>query len=385
MSIVEIAIIDDGVNFSLLKDIYNNEKKAYIVDNRLSVRRRHNFCNRAVSHGTQCAAILLKYFPLANLTSIQVLDNKSKRCNVDKLVSALYWCSTHGISLVNLSLGSVNFRDADKIENCIGDIAARGMVVVAAISNENVYTLPASLSHVIGVTSYKSDSNCSGYDFCVNSFLGIDVVARSTHEVRIGSRKYSTKRCNSFAAPYIASKIALILESNPKLNLNEIKTILFEQANNFDASINYSSQVLSSSDWIMYAEESADIEIPVALVVLNEEMVLSLRNSFRKDGYFAIYARDNNESCNLPADELIPAHCITKDFLKAIYQKYNCDIILVNASTAMILDLEKVFFDMKIYRNQDGSFSVELYEAQKTIRIDKESKLYSIVKSYLTS
>lgn len=245
---INIAIVDDGVNYNQLifsnKPTYNLE-----VTENLKIKKRRKFFQLGLSHATICAGIINKYCSGIVINSIKVLSSENRKGNIDQLIKALYWCAENNIDIVNLSLGSVYFKDFSRIKKCINDITSRGVIIVAALNNNDKFTMPACLSHVIGVKSDKDFSN-ECYHFISKPWYGIDVLASGIHKLKFKSQEYITKSTNSYAAPLITSIIArFIQEYGCSLSFEQIRFLLYKNSNNFNNEDFLSSNYVSL-DWV---------------------------------------------------------------------------------------------------------------------------------------
>ena len=114
------------------------------------------------------------------------------------------WCFKNQISLVNLSLGTSDFKDCEKLRTLINKYAAKGMIIIAATANSGFVSYPASFTNVIGVATTGSPLGYSK-DYMQ---MGIDTVVPSEHTVKICDEEIKTLLSNSYAAPYASALIA---------------------------------------------------------------------------------------------------------------------------------------------------------------------------------
>lgn len=84
------------------------------------------------------------------ISSVQILDENGQG-GINKLRQAFEWCLEEKIDIVNLSLGTTNFRDKEVLQQIVNDYVRKGLIIIAAFSNEYVTTYPAFFSNVIGV------------------------------------------------------------------------------------------------------------------------------------------------------------------------------------------------------------------------------------------
>jgi len=105
--LVSVAIIDDGINENLYSNIYleNNIE----INSELKISQRKYYDPASISHGTTCAAIIQRYSSCKVLNSVKILNEKTKGTK-SQLIKAIEWCIDKNINLINLSLGSIDYR-----------------------------------------------------------------------------------------------------------------------------------------------------------------------------------------------------------------------------------------------------------------------------------
>ena len=220
---IRVAIIDNGINEHLIKR--RIEKNIAIDENGICIADTKNIDQQQFQHGTNCAMILEKYCPDCRLISIRILDENGEGA-IKNIYPALRWCYNNQISLVNLSLGTTDFRDYGKLRCLINEYAAKGMIIVAATANSGFVSYPASLTNVIGVATTDSP-----LDYCKDYMqMGIDTVVPSVHTIRVHNVEISTSLSNSYAAPYISALIANKLKANRTFEIKSLKRYASEQS-----------------------------------------------------------------------------------------------------------------------------------------------------------
>ena len=134
---------------------------------------------------------------------------------------------------------------------------SKGLIIIAASSNNEYCTYPASFANVIGV--------CSGYEFAVNIqeklSKGIDFVAPSNHEVEIGGVSFRLGKSNSFAAPYVTALVADLIYEKGLMTIDEIRDYLCVKRDNF----------VYSPDWIETAWITPNYQKSKAEYYFNED------------------------------------------------------------------------------------------------------------------
>lgn len=220
---IRVAIIDNGINERLLKR--GIEKSIAIDENGICISDTKNIDQQQFQHGTNCAMILEKYCSDCHVISIRILDENG-RGTIKTIYPALEWCYKNQIKLVNLSLGTVDFRDCEKLRPLINKCAAKGMIIIAATANSGFVSYPASFTNVIGVATTDSP-----LDYCKDYMqMGIDTVVPSVHAIKIYDMEINTPLSNSYAAPYISALTANMLKADSALDIKKFKIYAREQS-----------------------------------------------------------------------------------------------------------------------------------------------------------
>ncbi len=220
---IRIAVIDNGIDGIWIKG--GLEKSIAIDENGRCIVDTKNIDQQQFQHGTNCAMILEKYCPDCRLISIRILDENGEGA-IKNIYPALKWCYENQISLVNLSLGTTDFRDYEKLRCLINEYATKGMIIVAATANSGFMSYPASLTNVIGVATTDSP-----LDYCKDYMqMGIDTVVPSVHTIRVHNMEISTSLSNSYAAPYISALIANKLKADGTFEIKSLKRYASEQS-----------------------------------------------------------------------------------------------------------------------------------------------------------
>ncbi len=219
-----IAIIDNGIN----RDLICKEKiQAQIVidENNRCIEDKNEIQITDFQHGTFCALIVEKYNSHCILNSVRILDKNGKG-GIEKIEPALEWCYQHNIRVVNLSFGTTNFNECEKLKKLVNKYAYNGMIIVAATANSGFVSYPASFTNVIGVATIGSPLSYSK-DYMQ---MGIDTVVPSEHMVKMFDEEIRTSLSNSYAAPYVCALIANRLNIDKALDIKKLKEYAREQS-----------------------------------------------------------------------------------------------------------------------------------------------------------
>ncbi|MBP3718839.1 MAG: hypothetical protein J6I58_04895, partial [Eubacterium sp.] len=106
-------------------------------------------------HGTKMAAKIREMNPNARILSIKALDS-SNRGRVSDIYSAINYAIDSNVSIINLSLTSLNTADSELVVSAIQQAINRGIVVVGAAGNygsDASYFVPGCVSNAIICTA----------------------------------------------------------------------------------------------------------------------------------------------------------------------------------------------------------------------------------------
>ena len=176
-----------------------------------------------VGHGTACAGIIHAIAPAADLVSIRVLG-ADNRGGGGPFASALAWAIGQGFGVVNLSLSSRSESMAGRFHELADAAYFANTLLVCAANNVTGPSYPSLFAAVVSVAAHDvRDPDVWFYnpsppvEFGAHG-LDVDVAWRA------GSRIRATG--NSFAAPHLAGRAALIRARHPDASPFEVKTML---------------------------------------------------------------------------------------------------------------------------------------------------------------
>ncbi|MFC3040403.1 S8 family peptidase [Virgibacillus xinjiangensis] len=263
---VTIAVIDTGVHphsdltstsnrIVAFKDFINGREEPY-DDNGHGT----HCAGDAVGDGYQSDGLYIGPALEASIVGIKVLDeNGSGRLST--IIEGIEWCinnkDEYNIRIISLSLGAQafeSFRD-DPLSVAVEEAWHKGIVVCAAAGNsgpqQTTISTPAINPFIITVgstmdqnTEERSDDHIADYSSrgpTVDSFIKPDIYAPGTdiisllapdstveHELpeQVVDENYLQLSGTSMATPICAGVVAQMLEANPDLSPNDIKSIL---------------------------------------------------------------------------------------------------------------------------------------------------------------
>jgi subtilisin family serine protease len=243
---VKIAIIDTGVNYNH-PDLRDNYVGGYdFVNNDNDPMDDHG-------HGTHCAGIALGsgefsnykivgVAPQASLYSYKVMNSNGEG-DVSYLLSAMQQAAEDDVDIISLSLGNKNSMASPDSLLCqaADDAVEAGIIVVAAAGNdgeEGPISSPGCARKVICVGATDNYDNIASFSSRGPVYLERggyiikpDVVAPG---ISIKScsllQGYTTNSGTSMATPHVAGSAAIVLQNNPDLTPQQVKTILKENS-----------------------------------------------------------------------------------------------------------------------------------------------------------
>lgn len=195
----------------------------------------------AHAHGTAIVgaivshALLMGGAPAARILAIRAFGAGAKgaESNSYVILKALDYAASHGAQICNMSFAGP--RDA-LIERAVAEVAAKGIVMVAAAGNAGATSpplYPAANPHVIAVSATDARdqllpaSNRGNY--VAIAAPGADVF------LPVPSGKYQMMSGTSFSAAYISGLAALVLARAPALKPDEVRDVLSATAHDLGA------------------------------------------------------------------------------------------------------------------------------------------------------
>ena len=176
-----------------------------------------------VGHGTACAGIIHSIAPAAELVSIRVLG-PDNRGGGSVFAAAIEWAVAHGFGVVNLSLSSRSEAMAERFYKLADEAYFANTLLVSAANNVVGASYPSLFAAVVSVAAHDAgDPDVWFYnpsppvEFGAHG-LDVDVAWRGGTRIRATG--------NSFAAPHLAGRAALIRARYPNASPFEVKAML---------------------------------------------------------------------------------------------------------------------------------------------------------------
>lgn len=337
--ILNVAVIDDGIN----ENVYDVGPLIHDIEitRELRIRRREPHNSHLPTHGTICAAIIKKYAPDILLSSVRILDDECRGVK-NQLIKAIEWCLEKKMDVVNLSLGTIHYKDFDAVKRVINEVSRKRLIIVASCHNHNVYTCPASFSSVIGVKSDRSRSLEEG-QFIYNPypFDGIEITACAAHYLKdiYGGDKHIYPS-NSYAAPLITAEVCNLIQTiGSSATIKDIRLGLHRKALN--SSNEYDPHFYKNIDWVEKAQVFylASVGTPVLYNKFCFETVdsLNIQCNSAEDGFKEVINRLKSNNVDIESIDTIVVVLVDRLNGEAtgLYELYeyclrtNCNLVIV--------------------------------------------------------
>ena len=169
----------------------------------------------------------------------------SSGCPEDAIVAGIEWAKSQGADVINLSLGGgLSFSencdaDGDLTVDAVNDAVASGIVVTISSGNnysKNGVSYPGCASGAIAVGAVNSSDRVARFS---NSGPALDIVAPGV-SILSSYSCYAVGDCDStwyaylsgtsMSSPHVAGVVALMLEKNPILTVDQVKDALYSTA-----------------------------------------------------------------------------------------------------------------------------------------------------------
>jgi len=254
---VTIAVIDSGI------DANHTELANAITDSfdALGSKEGPHVHGTGVAGAIVAHARLMGSAPAARILAIRAFSAAPKGAASTSYVilKGLDYAAAHGAQIVNLSFAGP--KDA-LIERGIAAMAGKGIVMVAAAGNAGAKSpplYPAANTNVIAVSATDAQdklftaSNRGGY--IAIAAPGVDIFLPAPDD------QYQMTSGTSFSAAYVSGLVALMLERNPALKPDEVRTTLMKTARDLGAAGR--DDLFGAGEADAYAAVSAVVAAPV--------------------------------------------------------------------------------------------------------------------------
>ena len=211
---VDVGIIDTGI------DMDHPDLKANVKGGWNCIAETANFDDDN-GHGSHVAGTVagvdntigvIGVAPSANLWGIKVL-NRSGRGTTSDIIEGMQWAVSHGMDVINMSLGTSSYVEAYEIAT--DEVLDAGVIMVCSAGNsgpeEGTVGYPAAFEGVIAVAATDSADVIASFS---SRGEQVDVAAPGVSIYSTTkSGGYATMSGTSMAAPHVTGTIALMLGS----------------------------------------------------------------------------------------------------------------------------------------------------------------------------
>lgn len=231
---IRVGIVDSGVeNRHPAVDGRVSTWKSVAYDKKADrLRESNDPHDDSYGHGTACAGIVRRIAPEVELISIKVLG-EGLTGNYRSLARSIEWCIENSVNVINLSLGTKKKEHSRMFFELVEEAYFRNIFLVTAANNLPRVSYPSLFSSVFSVAC-NMETNPD--IFHVNPSPPVEFGAPGINlKVAWLGGSYISATGNSFAAPHITGRIALILSKHPDLTISQMKSILRATAKNTNA------------------------------------------------------------------------------------------------------------------------------------------------------
>ncbi len=193
-------------------------------------------------HGTHVSGIIASngvvdyakgVAPGTKIWAGKVLDSSGSGWASDIALAIEYVVDNNKADVISMSLGGGNFAgtdcDTDYLASKVNWAVDNGVAVVVASGNDRYYvSSPACASGAIAVGAVDKSGLMAWWS---NFGPALDIVAPGVRIYSSVIDGYASWDGTSMSTPHISGVVALILDANPSLTVDEIKTALYETAN----------------------------------------------------------------------------------------------------------------------------------------------------------
>ena len=361
---INVAFIDDGIIPAYVQG-GRVSKRVDFLEPDVPSKSNTDFVN----HGTICSLVFDKYLvhKTHNIIDIRVAHPNSTS-NLTNFINAIQWCVQNNVDIINISLGTINQFAFSEIKQSIGEAIKNGIIIIAAMDNRGIYTLPACLYGVIGVKSSTIYKN-GKFKFRWYPFDGIEIMTSGQQTIEVGEKSFTTKNQNSFSAPVITAYVADILYSYGRKSYEELLQILEEKAEHrtgkhincyypyfWNNTVNCESLIPWDKDLYTKAvspyltRRINEIAVPVVSLLGKNTMgrVKFITGLIEKLKDVYTYQIISDDILHLPNSLVVPYRTDIASFVSSVHNLFKPDMLMLNLETECKSDVY-IYIDDVIY------------------------------------
>jgi subtilisin family serine protease len=225
--IIDHEDLKDNIEFDKAKSFVNNED---YVDH-----QGHGTCVAGVISAKDSGFGVVGVAPNSKIIPVKALSNKGFGDNLG-LENSLRYAIEIKPDIVNMSLGSEH-PQGQVFHDLLKELYRLNIPVVCAMGNygDKYSCFPAEYPETIGVASYRKDRNISKFS---STSISTDFALPGENVLTTAlNNQYSIVNGTSFAAPFLAGLIAVILSEGKKKNIQytieQLKNILIQSCDDY--------------------------------------------------------------------------------------------------------------------------------------------------------
>jgi hypothetical protein len=224
---VRIALIDSGINAQHSHVGVVSGGIGFTTGADGCIETSADYTDR-IGHGTALAGILRAKAPQAALYAVKIFSERLAT-SITVLEVALRWAVEQRMHIINLSLGTANPDHHERMKAIVAQANTVGTLLVASSPPGRVDMLPAALPGVIGVAG---DDQCGWGDHLYIAEDPIPFRAHPCPRPLPGPAQARNFRGHSFASAHLSALLALLVENNPSMTVNEAQEYLKQTSRN---------------------------------------------------------------------------------------------------------------------------------------------------------
>ena len=369
----KIVMIDDGIPQYLALKFRNFKIHHLLVEKQEIYCKKYGRIGR-MTHGGICFLELANRLKEYNveLYSINVIPVSERRGDITNLICALQWCISNDVSLINISIGTTNYFDFVLLEPLLKKIYQQGKIVIAAHSNNYVFSYPANSPYAIGVRFDNSNSLKGNSYYLVDNKITNEEVISSKEEITYIKQYVNVEdECNSFAVPILSAKIYFLLSQS---NISRGKILSYLRKN----SVDYLEM------WNLRQRYIVDKNHAVPLVMIKlkkgDKIVAELLDLFALEGYCVFTLESSTTKKDI---RYINFFSIFKDCQKSFRNTISFIQHYSNADLILIKSDEK--YDDELYNEElvDLTITDKRNKCTNIIFVDEETETTVIMEKVL--
>lgn len=226
---IDVAVLDSGISVGYFDNIHLiNSSIDFTNPNE---EKNENKTEDILTHGTVCASIIRNYAPDVMIHNVKVISNE--QCELSNLITAIDYCITKKIKVLNISLGINCFYDNGYLKAIVEKAISNNHIIIASIHKAGITTYPACYQKVISV-GVNEGLHLRKNMIAVNRDpkLLIDVLACGIQRLyKDNKMAFVTKNEPSYATAVVTSMVCNILSDHDRnISFDSVMKLLVEKS-----------------------------------------------------------------------------------------------------------------------------------------------------------